>query len=141
MRNEWYAPTIIHVFRLAFWSPCLTELTTFSGFNLSVGCFGPTLSKIAPNGQIREFTGSRMDHSAPNYVASLFISKKWRKMTIWSNKSQKCWFSWKNLWEATCLTPNLEKKKSSNNIHSKLIDLIIYNHFEWISIQNHIFFE
>ena len=23
----------------------------YAGFNLSVGCFGPTLSKIAPNGQ------------------------------------------------------------------------------------------
>ena len=43
-----------------------------SDFNLSVGCFGPTLSKIAPNGQIRDFTGSPYDGSAPNYVARLF---------------------------------------------------------------------
>ena len=42
------------------------------GFNLSKGCFGPTLSKIAPNGQIWDFTGSRYDGSAPNYVARLF---------------------------------------------------------------------
>ena len=46
--------------------------TKNAGFNLSVGCFGPTLSKIASNGQIWEFTGSRVDHSAPNYVARLF---------------------------------------------------------------------
>ena len=50
-----------------------------SGFNLSVGCFGSTLSKITPNGQIWEFTGSRMDHSAPNYVARLFYLKKIKK--------------------------------------------------------------
>ena len=36
----------------------------------------PTLSKIAPNGQIWEFTGSRMDHSSPNYVARLFYFEK-----------------------------------------------------------------
>ena len=47
-----------------------------AGFNLSVGCFGTTLSKIAPNGQIWEFMGSRMDHSAPNYVARLFLCQK-----------------------------------------------------------------
>ena len=52
------------------------DLLNYSGFNLSMGCFGPTLSKIAPNGQIWEFTGSRMDHSAPNYVARLFCFKK-----------------------------------------------------------------
>ena len=57
----------------------ILKLLQNSGFNLSVGCFGPTLSKLAPNGQIREFTGSRMDHSAPNYVARLFYFKKIEK--------------------------------------------------------------
>jgi len=50
-----------------------------TGFNLSVGCFGPTLSKIAPHGQIREFTGSRMEQSSPNYVARLFYFEKIKK--------------------------------------------------------------
>ena len=50
-----------------------------SGFNLSVGCFGPTLSKIAPNGQIWDFTGSPYDGSAPNYVARLFYFEKIKK--------------------------------------------------------------
>ena len=39
----------------------------------------PTLSKIAPNGQIWEITGSRMDHSSPNYVVRLFYFKKMKK--------------------------------------------------------------
>ena len=61
----------------------------FSGFNLSVGCFGPTLSKIAPNGQIWEFTGSRMDHSAPNYVARLFYFEKIKKNDNMVQKNSK----------------------------------------------------
>ena len=39
-----------------------------------------------------------------------FISNKWRNMTIWSNKTSKMLIFVKtNLWEATCLTPKLEK--------------------------------
>ena len=59
------------------------------GFNLSVGCFGPTLSKIAPNGQIWEFTGSRMDQSSPNYVARLFYFEKIRKNDYMVQKNTK----------------------------------------------------
>ena len=60
-----------------------------AGFNLSGGCFGPTLSKIAPNGQIWEFTGSRMDHSAPNYVARLLYFEKNQKNDNMVQKKHK----------------------------------------------------
>ena len=50
-----------------------------ASFNLSEGCFGPTLFKISPNGQIWDFTGSRYDHSAPNYVSRLFYFEKIKK--------------------------------------------------------------
>jgi len=38
-----------------------------------------------------------------------FNSKKCWKMITWCKKTQKCCFSWKNLWEAICLKPKLEK--------------------------------
>ena len=55
------------------------EHASLSGFNLSEGCFGPTLSKTSPNGQIWDFTGSRYDGSAPNYIARLFYCEKIKK--------------------------------------------------------------
>ena len=39
----------------------------------------PTLFKIAPNGQISEFTGSRLDQSSPNIIARLFYFKQIKK--------------------------------------------------------------
>ena len=99
----------------AYIKSLVTSATTFfslrfSGFNLSVGCFGPTLSKIAPNGQIWEFTGSRMDHSSPNYVARLFYVKQIEKNdNLIQQKRKNVDFREKNLWEATCLTPKMEK--------------------------------
>ena len=38
-----------------------------------------TLSTIAPNGQIPEFTGSRLDLSSPNFIARLFYLNKMEK--------------------------------------------------------------
>ena len=70
-----------------------------TGFNLSVGCFGPTLSKIAPNGQIWEFTGSRMDHSSPNYVARLFYFKKIKKNDNTDQKNTNMLIFVKNIFE------------------------------------------
>ena len=64
-------------------------VTKNAGFNLSVGCFGPTLSKIAPNGQIWDFTGSRYDGSAPNYVARLFHVEKIKKNDNMVQKNSK----------------------------------------------------
>ena len=98
-----------------------------AGFNLSVGCFGPTLSKIAPNGQIRDFTGSRYDGSAPNYVARLFGLKKIKKNhNMDQTKSKMLIFVKKSL---RSYMPNTKvgKIKSSNKSHSKLPNLIIYN--------------
>ena len=65
------------------------SFTKFSGFNLSVGCFGPTFSKITPNGQIWDFTGSRYDSSAPNYVARLFYFEKIKTNYNMAQKNSK----------------------------------------------------
>ena len=54
-----------------------------------------------------------------------FNSKKCWKMTIRPKKTQKCCFSWKNLWEATCLTPKMGKQIRYNPL--KINNLIIYN--------------
>ena len=70
-----------------------------TGFNLSVGCFGPTLSKIAPNGQIWDFTGSRYDGSAPNYVARLFYFEKIKKNDNMVQKNSKMLIFVKKIFE------------------------------------------
>ena len=107
----------------------------FAGFNLSVGCFGPTLSKIAPNGQIWDFTGSRMDQSSPNYVACLFYFKKIKKKWQHGPKKHKnVDFREKKSWPNTKFGIN----SSSNIIHSKSINLIIHNQILLKSIENHI---
>ena len=49
----------------------------------------PALSKIAPNGQILDFTGSRMDHSSPNYVARLFYFEKKEEKWQYGPKKHK----------------------------------------------------
>ena len=58
-----------------------------------------------------------------------FISKKSRKMTIWSKKTQKCWCSWKKIFEKLHASHQSWKKKCSDIIHSKLMNLIIHSHF------------
>ena len=57
-------------------------------FNLSGVALVLTLSKIARNGQIWEFTGSHMDHSSPNYVA-LFLFPKTQEKLQYGPKKHK----------------------------------------------------
>ena len=71
-----------------------------------------------------------MDQSSPNYVARLFYFEQIRKNDNTLKKKHKnVDFREKNLWEATCLTPSLEKKQNVNGIYSNLVNLIIYNQF------------
>ena len=70
-----------------------------AGFNLSVGCFGPTLSKTSPNGQIRDFTGSHARHSMPNYVARFFYPKKIKKNGNMVQKNSKMLIFVKKIFE------------------------------------------
>ena len=105
-----------------------TTTCPVSGFNLSVGCFGTTLSKIAPNGQIWEFKGSRMDHSSPNYVARLFYFEKIKTNDnmVQKNRNMLIFVEQKSLRSYMPHT-KVEKNKCSNKIHLKLINSIIYN--------------
>ena len=101
-----------------------------TGFNLSEGCFGPTLSKIAPNGQIWDFSGSYYDGSAPNYVARLFYLKKIKKNdNMVQKKIKNVDFREKKSLRSYMPSTKVGKIKSSNKSRSKLINLIIHNHF------------
>ena len=98
-----------------------------AGFNLNVGCFGPTLSKIAPNGQIWEFTGSLMDHSSPNYVARLFYFEKIKKNDNMVQKNTNMLLFVKKSFRSYMPNPKAKNNKCSNIIHPKIINSIIYN--------------
>ena len=96
-------------------------------FSLSGGCFGTDiiknctkLSNIGVHGLIFWPIFAKFQ------CASFLIRKNVEKNNM-VEKTPKCGCSWKDLWEATCLTPKLEEKKSSNIIHSIWINLIIYN--------------
>ena len=82
----------------------------FADFSLSGGCFGTDIIQNCTKWSNMGLHGlSYGPFVAKLRCASSLNSKKSRTMTIWSNKTQTCCFSWKNLWEATCLTPKLEK--------------------------------
>ena len=106
----------------------ILEFLLHPDFILNGGCFGTDIiqnctkwSNIGVHGL------SYGPFVAKLRCASFLFQKNEEKWQYGPKKHKIVDFREKNLWEATCLTPTLNKNKSSDIIYSNLINLIIDN--------------